>query len=222
MKVAGLSAGVWAGQAAYRGWTLPCYDLVVFGVNCPFAWRIPVAELLALFERNLAGEHLDVGVGTGYLLDRCRKPAGRQAITLADLNPQALRCAARRLARYEVVAVRADALEPLPLPAGAFGSASVNFLLHCLPGPMAAKARVLDHVAACVRPGGRVFGATVLSAGVPVGAFGRAELALFNAVGVFHNRGDGPAGLRAELAARFPVHRVQVRGCVALFEAQVP
>ncbi|WP_187645693.1 class I SAM-dependent methyltransferase [Streptomyces sp. TRM49041] len=212
---------VHAGQAMYRPYTLPLYDLVAFKFNCRFLFRVPVPEVVAMFDRNVSPDHLDVGVGTGYFLDNCRT-APQQAITLADLNEHSLRHAARRLARFDVRTVRANALEPLPLPEGAYGSASMNFLLHCVPGTIREKAKVLDHVAACVRPGGRVFGATVLTRGVPVGAAARATLAMWNRRGVMHNSEDSLDDLRTELAARFLSHTLTVHGCTALFEADVP
>jgi ubiquinone/menaquinone biosynthesis C-methylase UbiE len=205
----------------YSPWTLPLYDLVAFKINCRFLFRVSASEVVAMFDRNVSPDHLDVGVGTGYFLDNCRTAAD-QAITLADLNEHSLRHAARRLDRFEVKTVRANALEPLPLPKAAFGSASINFLLHCVPGSISQKAKVLDHVAACVRPGGRVFGATVLSKGVPVGAAARVGFSALNWRGVMHNSEDSLHDLRTELAARFPVHKVSVHGCAALFEAEVP
>lgn len=212
---------VHAGQAIYLPWTLPLYDRVAFKINCRLLFRVPVSEVVAMFDRNVSPDHLDVGVGTGYFLDNCRT-APQQAITLADLNEHSLRHAARRLARFEVKTVRANALEPLPLPKAAFGSASMNFLLHCVPGSIRQKAKVLDNVAACVRPGGRIFGATVLAKGVPVGAAARASFPLLNWRGVMQNSEDSLDDLRTELAARFPEHKVTVHGCTALFEAEVP
>ncbi|WP_435240499.1 methyltransferase [Streptomyces cucumeris] len=212
---------VLAGQTIYRPWTLPLYDLVAFRINCRFLFRVPVSEVLGLFDRNVSSEHLDVGVGTGYFLDNCRTTPG-QSITLADLNEHSLRHAAQRLARFDVTTVKANALEPLPLPERAFGSASMNFLLHCVPGTIREKAGVLDHVAACVRPGGRLFGATVLTQGVPVGAAARVNFRMWNRRGFMHNAEDRLEDLRAELAARFPDHTLTVHGCTALFEAEVP
>ncbi|MEU3459401.1 class I SAM-dependent methyltransferase [Streptomyces sp. NPDC006733] len=210
-----------AGQAIYLPWTLPLYDRVAFQVNCRLFFRVPVPEVVALFDRNVSAQHLDVGVGTGYFLDHCRT-APQQAITLADLNEHSLRHAARRLARFDVTTVQANALEPLPLPEASFGSASMNFLLHCVPGSIRQKAVVLDNVAACVRPGGRIFGATVLTQGVPVGAAARVAFPLLNRRGVMQNAEDSLEDLRTELAARFPEHTLTVHGCTALFEAEVP
>lgn len=221
MTSTALDPDVAAGQAVYRPWTLALYDLAVYGINCPYLWRVPVAEMVSLYERNLSPDHLDLGVGTGYLLDRCRKPAAEQRITLADLNPHSLDYTAGRLARYQPARQQANALEPLPFEPGSFGSAGTSMLLHCVPGAIPDKARVLDHLAACVRPGGRVFGATILRVGVPVTPQGRAAMAVFNRAGVFHNGHDSLADLRTALADRFTDFDLRVRGCVALFEAAV-
>ncbi|MBL1101981.1 class I SAM-dependent methyltransferase [Streptomyces coffeae] len=212
---------VHAGQAMYGPWTLPLYDLMAFKINCRFLFRVPVSEVVAMFDRNVSPEHLDLGVGTGYFLDNCRTHPG-QSITLADLNEHSLRHAARRLARFDVTTVRANALEPLPLSEATFGSASMNFLLHCIPGSIREKAKVLDHVAACVRPGGRLFGATVLTQGVPVGTAARVNFRMWNKRGLMNNSEDSLEDLRTELAARFPDHKLTVHGCGALFEAEIP
>ncbi|MBO0819638.1 MAG: class I SAM-dependent methyltransferase [Nocardiopsaceae bacterium] len=217
-----LDPAVLAGQAVYGRWTLPFYDLVTYGYTCPHAWRVPVAELIKLYERNIAPDHVDLGVGTGYLLDRCRKPGTGQRITLVDLNPNALRRTAARLARYQPVTRRANALEPLPVEPGTAGSAGTSMLLHCVPGAIPDKAHVLDNLAACVRPGGRLFGATVLAVGVPVTRRARRLLARLNHGGHFHNQDDSLADLRDALAARFPRFDLRVHGCAALFEAEVP
>lgn len=209
-----------AGQTIYRPWTLPFYDLMAFKVNCRVAFGVPVSEVEALFDRNVSLDHLDVGVGTGYFLDKCTAPL--RSITLVDLNQHSLRHAARRLNRFDVTTVRANALEPLPLPERSYGSASMNFLLHCVPGSIREKAAVFDHVAAAVRPGGRIFGATVLTHGVPVGPLAGVMFPMLNWRGVMNNEADSLEDLRAELSARFPNHELTVRGCTALFEAEVP
>src|SRR5262249_14953873 len=139
-----------------------------------------------------------------------------------DLNPNTLRYTSARLARYRPVTRQANALEPLPVEPGTVGSAGTSMLLHCVPGAIPDKARVLDHLAACVRPGGRVFGATILTVGVPVTPLARTLLARFNRGGHFHNQRDSLADLHAALAARFQKFDLRVYGSAALFEAEVP
>ncbi|MFC5720505.1 class I SAM-dependent methyltransferase [Streptomyces gamaensis] len=208
------------GQAAYTAFTLRGYDLAVHGINIPLFWKCPPRHMADLYERNITTEHLDIGVGTGRLIARC-SPTARRKVTLVDLNRASLAHTARRLADCDVTVCRADILQPLPLPPESHGSAGLNFLLHCLPGGMDTKARALDHAARCVRPGGRVFGSTVLASGLPVSAGGRLLMRALNRRGVFHNTGDSLTGLREALAARFPEHRLWTHGCVAFFEGTV-
>jgi len=215
-----LPAEVVAGQAIYNRATLAVYDVAVLGVSCRLLWRCPKADMLAGYDRNVGANHLELGVGTAYFLDRCRFPDPRPQVTLVDLNPTVLTGAARRISRYQPRMLQANVLEPLAVPAGAYDSVGMNFLLHCLPGDWEAKGMVFSNAATALRPGGRVFGSTILADGVRTTAPARALMRLYNSRGIFHNADDDLAGLRAELAGRFVDCRLIVRGCVALFEAR--
>jgi ubiquinone/menaquinone biosynthesis C-methylase UbiE len=71
--------------------------------------------MLERYNRHVGPRHLDMGVGTGWYLDRAAWPVARPEITLLDLNENSLSAAARRLARYAPETVQANVLEPLPL-----------------------------------------------------------------------------------------------------------
>ena len=91
---------VHAGQAAYKGWILTwVYDALVLGFSNHVLWKCPTAGLLDLYNANVTSNHLDVGVGTGYYLDRCRFPDAEPRLALMDLNENSLSCAAKRVAR---------------------------------------------------------------------------------------------------------------------------
>ncbi|MBH5335349.1 class I SAM-dependent methyltransferase [Streptomyces pactum] len=209
------------GHEQYNPLTLRLYDTLVYGLTCPLFWKVPESALLRLYERNIAETHLDIGVGTGRLLDRCAMPVDRPRITLFDLNPHCLAHAARRLARYEVTTHLGSVLKPFPRLVGSHGSAALNLMLHCVPGDIPEKAIAFDHTAGCVRPGGKIFGSTVLSRGVPVTRRARFALGRLNAVRSFHNTEDDLEDLHEQLEKRFSRYRVTVYGCVALFEATV-
>jgi Methyltransferase domain len=213
-----IAADVEAGQRIYTPLVLRAYDLVVLGFSNRFAWRCPSATMLERYERYVARRHLDLGIGTGWYLDRCTWPVEQPEITLLDLNENSLSVAARRLARYAPRMVRANALDPLPLGDARFESAAANYLLHCLPGPIESKAAAL---AANVRPylesSGVLFGSTILGRGVTHTRIGRRLMKVYNAKGIFSNADDDERGLEEGLAATFTDVEIEVVGAVALF-----
>lgn len=211
-----------AGQAVYTPWVLHVYDLFVLGISNWLIWRSPTPTLLAHYDRHVTGNHLDVGVGTGYYMDHCRFPTATPRLALMDLNPNALRHAAGRLARYAPETYRCNVLEPIGADMPRFDSIGLNYLLHCLPGRIQDKAIAFDNLAALGNPGATVFGATLLNGGVRRSPAARALMALYNRLGIFCNRGDDLAGLELALHSRFDSVRVEVRGCAALFSGRIP
>lgn len=55
-----------AGAAVYSKPLLSGYDLWVLGFSNTFVWRCPTRLLLEFYNEHISGNHLDVGVGTGY------------------------------------------------------------------------------------------------------------------------------------------------------------
>ena len=214
------------GDDAERGWRdynrplLAVYDRVIIGFVAEAVWRCPPEPLLALYRDHIRVPHLDVGPGTGYVIDRSGLADGT-AVTLVDPNPTVLAYATHRLRRLDVTAVRASVLEPLPFDRR-FPSAGLNFVLHCLPGPMARKAAAIRNIAAVLAPGGMLFGATVLGLGGDQTRLSRAVLRLFNRRGAFDNLGDTEAGLRTILEASFENVDISVAGAIAIFVATAP
>lgn len=210
-----------AATAIYSSSMLRVYDAFVLGVVSPAVWRCPRSAMAERYDRYASGRHLDIGPGTGYFLDRCAFPVARPQLALLDLKPEVLKAAGRRVARYRPTVHRHDILEPYDLDGLRFSSASLNFVLHCLPGPMSAKAVAFDHLLDHLDPDARVFGSTVLGTGVRHTRAGAAQLDLLNRKHVFDNRTDSLEGLRGELEARFRDVELEVRGSVALFSARV-
>ncbi|MFM2006157.1 MAG: hypothetical protein RLZZ09_1812 [Pseudomonadota bacterium] len=208
-----------ASAAIYNRAMLAVYDAYVLGFSNRWVWRCPSARILALYDRHVAGRHLEVGVGTGYFPDHCRFPVAAPAIDLLDIHPDTLTTAGRRLRRYRPREIRANVLEPLPPLAGGYGSIAVNYLLHCLPGPLADKGRrVFGQLTPLLAPDhGCLFGATILGQGVPHNALGRRLMDLYNDKGIFGNRQDSEADLRRLLEEHFAAHELEIHGCVALF-----
>jgi hypothetical protein len=208
-----------AGQAVYSPTVLRNYDWMVLGLSNRLLWRCSTAELRRLYDRNVSDRHLDVGVGTGYFLDRARWPVAKPAITLVDLNPNCLTAASRRIRRFAPQTIVANILEPLPR-LEPFRSAGLCYLLHCVPGTMSEKAVAFDHVSAHLAPGARVFGATIVQGTLRRSRIAQAFMDLYNRNGIFSNVTDTLEDLDAELRKRFRDVRVESRGTVALFEVK--
>jgi SAM-dependent methyltransferase len=208
------------GQAVYSGRILAIYDTAVLRIAQPFAWRCPSKRILGLYNTHGSSDHLDIGVGTGFFLDRCRFDDADPRITVLDMNANSLAAAAKRLARYPSVRThQGNVLEPIDLPAGSFGSVGMNCLLHCLPGTLEDKAPALANVRKLMRPGAALFGTTVLVKGVRHNLLGKILVRSWNRRGIWSNLDDDLDSLHAVLDANFERHTVEMVGRSAVFVA---
>lgn len=210
----------WKGQSDYTPLLLNLYDPLVLGPIARFVWRCPTSELVNGYRRHIRDRHLDVGPGTGYFIRHSGLPPG-SSVTILDPNSNVLKHTARRLGRFEVTAVEADVLKPLPV-AGPFDSAALHLVLHCLPGPLSRKAQAVANIAAVLAPTGTLFGASVLGTSGRHTWMGRRVLAAFNRRGAFDNLGDSEEGLREILGQSFERVELEVVGSIALFVATHP
>jgi hypothetical protein len=141
---------------------------------------------------------------------------------LLDINRHCLALSTRRLARFRPMPQEANLLAPLDLDVEPVDSIGLTYVLHCLPGRMAEKLRVVDHLRPFMRGNTVLFGATILGRGIEPNAAARALLALYNSKGVFNNRMDDLEALETGLRQRFGMVEIEQRGCVALFRAAAP
>jgi hypothetical protein len=214
------SEQVEAGHAVYSPAVLRTYDWAVLGLSNRLLWRCPTAELRRLYDRNVSNRHLDVGVGTGYFLDKAKWPVAVPDITLVDLNANCLSIAAKRIHRFAPRTVLANILEPLP-SLDPFRSAGLCYLLHCIPGSMTQKAIAFDHISVLMARGARVFGATIVQGSLPRSKLAQVLMNHYNSKGIFSNSNDTAEDLEAELRKRFRNVRVDRKGTVVLFETTV-
>lgn len=204
-------------HAIYTKRNLAFYDWWVFGVSNRWFWKCGTERLLGLFRDHLTANHLEVGAGTGFLLAKAMPP-GEVRLVLLDINRNCLERAAEHLAAFRPELVEGNVLEPLDLPPPRFASASLNYVLHCLPGRMEEKAAaVLDHLLPYLQEEGTVFGSSVLGKEIQRPLLARIAMALYNRLGVFSNDEDSLGGLMEALSQRFRTFNVEVRGCVVLF-----
>jgi SAM-dependent methyltransferase len=207
--------------AVYTPARLALYDLFILGVSCSLVWRCPKRHFLDLYDRHVGSPHLDIGVGTGFFLDRCRFPVERPQITLLDPSAACLSKATRRLERYSPRVVKASALDPFEFGADRFASVALNGVLHCLPTTPEAKASVFRNLKPLLEDGGVVFGSTILGTGVEHGRIAQRMLTLYNRERLFTNLADDLGSLERALAHTFADQHIEVRGSFALFAARV-
>lgn len=210
-----------AGQAVYSTRALRSYDFVVLTVSNRWIWKCPTPRLLEHYNQHVSGNHLDVGVGTGYFVDRCRFPVEQPRVALMDLNANTLNYAGDRIAHYQPEKHQRNVLEPIEFDRRPFDSIAVNYLFHCLPGEMQAKSVAFGHLSRLGRPGTKIFGSTLVQGDVARSGAAKRLMAFYNRKGIFANDDDTLEGLRAALEQRFDDVETDVVGCAVLFSATI-
>ncbi len=214
------TASAEAGQAVYSKKVLSIYDIGVLGFSSSFLWRCPTKLLRQEFVANATDNHLDVGVGTGYYLDKCLSNVDCR-LALLDLNQNSLDATAARVSRFNPEIYNANVLEPIDLDCEKFDSISVNYLLHCLPGDLIEKAVLFKNLKPLLNDGGVIFGSTILGRGEKVGYFAKKLMAFYNSKGIFGNSQDSLVDLKTSLDENFSDVNIWVKGCVAVFTAKI-
>lgn len=210
------------GARIYSPLLLSIYDFLIMEVLTPYVWRCPAAHYADLYSRCMSRNHADIGVGTGYMLDRCNYQPGHVRIGLFDLQPNCLRYTARRLARFTPEVYQCDALSPIVTGAQPFDSVALGGILHCIPGDMATKGAVFDSMKPLMHSATNVFGYTILNRRISKTPLSRLTYFLLQKLRVINGHHDSAAQLTDELQKRFTSVDVKVIGCVALFEARSP
>ncbi|MGK7938215.1 MAG: class I SAM-dependent methyltransferase [Xenococcaceae cyanobacterium] len=205
------------GQAVYNSLTLLIYDLWVLTISNRFIWECPSSHLLKLYNENISDNHLDIGVGTGFFLDRCQFPTDRPRLFLMDLNPNCLKTTSQRIKRYKPITKRVNVLEPINFEERGFDSIGLNYLLHCLPGTMSTKEIIFKNIKPLLNTQGIVFGSTILSQGIKPNILANGLMKIYNKKGIFTNNEDDLETLKKIMKNNFSESSVTTVGCVALF-----
>jgi ubiquinone/menaquinone biosynthesis C-methylase UbiE len=208
-----------AGQAVYTDLVLKVYDIWVLGITNSYIWKCPTFKILKHFNQHVSSNHLDIGVGTGYYLDKCNFQS-KPRIALMDLNLNSINTAAKRIDRYQLEKYQQNILEPIKAPIKPFDSISINYLLHCLPGTIYEKSTAFDTILPILNDGGVLFGSTVLQGDIQRNFVAKKLMNIYNKKGIFSNQNDTLKGLEESLKKRFNTCGIEVIGCVALFWAK--
>lgn len=218
-----------ASASIYNGFVLRIYDFLVLVFSNYLAWRVSTNDVLVpFFARNIGqSAHLDIGVGTGFYLEKCvKRLQDLESVHLLDMNPSTIQAAKNRLhnAGYkkEIATHTQSIFSSLPRDlCNKFDSVSMFYLLHCLPGTIYEKAEsVFENVIPTLKPGGVIYGCTVLGKGVQHNWLGTRLMALYNKKGIFDNYDDDIIEFEQYLRKRFVQVDTKIIGVVMLFEVR--
>ena len=205
------------GQAIYSKLMLMVYNIIVLRISNKFAWKCVTSNQLMFFNQHITSNHLDVGVGTGYYIDNCNFPQDvTPKLTLVDLNQNCLDWCAKKLYRYNPICYKKDLYDNLDLP-DKYSSISINYVLHCLPGTLNDKERVLLNLKNYLTRDGVIFGSTILGKDSQPNFFAKRLLNLYNKKGVFSNLSDDEKTLKMILSNNFSHVSTKKIGMVMLF-----
>ena len=207
------------GNWPYHPLPLIFYDYLVLNLSTRYIWKCPLPALQSLYDQHLSEQHLEIGVGTGYLLDHCRAVDRPRRLTLLDLNAPPLQRTRRRLRRYRPRACLADVLRPLPFKERSFGSVGMNFVIHCLPDGQA-KRNLFRNIRSVMAAEATLFGSTVLASAKENSVVTARLMKFYNQTSAFHNEHDTAEGFTAALHDAFADVRTEVVGGVLLFVAR--
>jgi hypothetical protein len=200
---------------------LRAYDAVVMRLLARHVWGCPSDLFVEHYRKHVTSNHADIGVGTGYCLDRCGFAAADPRLLLIDLQPNCLEYAARRLARYQPQMLVRDVLEPMPNISRRFDSVALAGVLHCLPGGMQHKARAFDTLRSLTHPGSKIFGYSLVTDATRRRRRSDVALRMLNRIRAVDNAGDRAGDLARELSSRFAECSVEQVGQMAFFSAVV-
>jgi SAM-dependent methyltransferase len=210
------------GRPIYTPLVLLIYDFWVLGVVNTFAWGCSTTRyLLPQFRANVRSNNLDVGVGTGYYLDKAQIPHTTR-LTLIDIEQEPLETAQRRSRRFDANLVIADILQPLSLNEK-FDSVSMYYLFHCISATMQEKCGVFSHIKYNMTADGVIHGANILGKGVAQDNwFGKWIRAFCLSRGLFHNGEDNAYEFEDALRRNFKKVETWVVGTIFIWRAEGP
>ena len=195
------------------------YDVVVYGFISPVFWKYNSGSILTSYHQAVTGNHLEIGVGTGYLLAKSTSQPNIKLLSLMDLNKHCLEKSARRLAKFKPDTFIQDITQPFSGFNKRVDSVGINFVLHCVPGDFKSKDVVFDHVCAVLNTGGTFFGSTLLSHGVKRTWSAKMLMRILNGLGIFFNQDDDLDDFSRGLRKRFANAEITTQGAVVIWRA---
>jgi hypothetical protein len=87
-------------QQFFNKGSLFFYDFLLYGVISKYAWGSSIQRLDTHYKKYVRHNHLEVGVGTGFLLNRVVFDSAHPRLALMDLSRECLEKTKRKVTRY--------------------------------------------------------------------------------------------------------------------------
>lgn len=205
-------------QKFFNKGSLLFYDLLLYGVISRFAWGATIPSLDGLYRKYITTNHLEVGVGTGFLLGRALGKKNRDMrLAFMDLSDACLARCQVKMAAFRPEVYRQNLLHPVEQNIPKFDSIAINSVMHCIPGSFRDKSIVFTHLKALMNTDAVLFGTTVLGKNVNKNLLAKPFMWLMNRLGVFNNQADTGEDLREYLEKNFKILEFNVVGVTAFF-----
>ena len=213
------------GQFFFSSMSHSLYDFLIYRFVAPYIWGCKTESVLDSYYHNLSDNHLEIGVGTGFLLDRSNPSKNHLRLSLMDLNKRCLEKSVARLERYSPGDYQRNIMHPLKLNNKRFSSIALNFVLHCVPGNFNPddpqyKGNAFQNIHQALESGGVFFGATVLADGVGRTFVAKVAMKILNTFNIFHNQHDHLKELQCAMESCFDVVEYELLGSVVLWRAR--
>lgn len=206
----------------YNSLMLELYDFAILKLSSLLFWRCQSAQFITLYRSHVSRRHLEVGVGTGYLLKRAVFPSHWVQLYILDSNPQVLRHASQYLSRYNPTVVLCDLMSndwpALPQQQ----SIGMNYVWHALEGTDEARAQVFGRLADYLTNDGVLFGSSVVGIHKAMPKLSQTVSRHWLQAGLFNNQGDNTTCLQRALDAYFDDVHIWQQGQVMFFVAKQP
>jgi len=176
------------------------YDFLVYRVVSQYIWGCSNALLIQRYQHYVSPHHLEVGVGTGYLVDK--SDANISRLDLMDLSRACLRKSSKRLHRYYPSVIRHNVLEKPLEEDKRYDSIGINYVMHCVAGDFTDKTIVFGNLKKLLTNRGVIFGATVLKTDQS-STRAKTFMRFLNLIGIFNNANDKYDDLKYELEKHF-------------------
>jgi SAM-dependent methyltransferase len=204
-------------QRFFNSFILTFYDLMLYRCIAQYFWGCKPARLVKFYSDNLSGKHLDVGVGSGYLLRHGIKNPKDIDLSLMDLNENCLNKTEQAIYPIQAKTYQRNILVDIEGIPESYQSISVNYVMHCVPGSFKEKGIAFKHLKKLLRDDGILFGSSVVSKGVKKPCHSAVLMWVFNTIGLFDNSNDSLEDLTSVLKQYFKHVEIVESGPTVLF-----